>query len=260
MRIATWNINGIRARIDFVEMWLKERKPDLLGLQELKATEEQIPSEVFEALGYHMISHPQKSWNGVAILAKNPIEIVQKGLPGQENAGSRLIATQLQSGLKFITIYCPNGKSIAHPDYQAKLDWYDSLRSYLSDFYRPSDDIILCGDFNVVPTPLDGWDEDDRQNRIFRSAEERDRVEAIIDFGFYDLYRHLNPNQPGFSWWDYRAGGFPKNHGLRIDFMLGTSSLRKKVRCVIPDKEWRRKVADLTPSDHAPVFADFDMG
>ncbi len=259
MRIATWNINGIRARIEFVEMWLKERKPDLVGLQELKAQEEQIPVDVFERLGYHLISHPQKSWNGVAILAREPIDILHKGLPGQEGAGSRLISTNLQSGLKFVTIYCPNGKSVAHPDYQAKLDWYDDLRGYLSDFHRPTDDLILCGDFNVIPSQLDGWDDEDNQTKIFRTEEERDRVEAILDFGFYDLYRHLNPTQPGFTWWDYRAGGFPSNRGLRIDFMLGTSTLRKKVRCVIPDKDWRRKVMDLTPSDHCPVYADFEL-
>lgn len=259
MRIATWNINGVRARMDYISHWLRERNPDVVGLQELKAEEDKLPLDAFANLGYRVISHSQKSWNGVAILAKEPLETLHQGLPGQEGAGARLISTKLSNGVTFITIYAPNGKAIEHPDYEAKLEWYEDLRSYFSDHFRPTDSIILGGDFNIVPSPLDGWNEAQRANKIFRSVEERDRLESIMDFGFYDLYRELYPNTQAYTWWDYRAGGFPKNHGLRIDFLLGTSAVRKKLQHIVLDKEWRAPLKDLTPSDHAPVYADFDF-
>ncbi len=122
MRIATWNINGLRARLDFVLIWLNERQPDIVGLQELKITDDEFPHEPFNAIGYHVQTHGQKGWNGVAVVSKNPVEIVQRGLPGQEDFGARLITAETPD-LSFTTIYCPNGRDISHEDYPKKLAW-----------------------------------------------------------------------------------------------------------------------------------------
>ena len=132
MRIATWNINGLRARIDFLLLWLRERQPDVVGLQELKLTNEQFPTDVFESEGYTVAMHGQKAWNGVAVLSRKPATVTQRGLPGQEDFGSRLLTTEIE-GLSFMTVYCPNGKDLDHEDYRRKLTWFDALAAMTRD-------------------------------------------------------------------------------------------------------------------------------
>lgn len=255
MRIATWNVNGIRARLDFILRWLEERDPDVLGLQELKSTDDQVPIAELEAAGYHVTSYGQKAWNGVAILSKEPAEVTRRGLPGGEELGSRLVAAQIND-LHFITIYCPNGKNIEHPDFTAKLAWYDQLLAFVDEHYSPNDRVVLCGDFNVVPDAVDSWSEDILEGTIFHTVAERERYRALLDWGFVDLWRDRESEKPGFTWWDYRAGAFRKDRGLRIDFMLATATIRDSVQFMLPDREWRKKVDGMTASDHAPVFVD----
>ncbi len=258
MRIATWNVNGLRARLEYIEHWLAARKPDVVGLQELKAAENQFPFEVFRQLGYEAAIHAQKGWNGVAVLSRLPMKTVRCGLPGQEDAGARLLHCRIQgeSGeFGFATVYCPNGKDTNHEDFPRKLAWYDSLRAYLEsvDTKVP---FVLCGDFNVVPDALDGWRGAAADGTIFCTAEERARYQAVLAHDLTDLFRHVRPSEQAFSWWDYRAGAFPRNQGLRIDFLLGTPAVVDRLRDVAIDRDYRKKKDGRLSSDHAPVYAD----
>ncbi len=262
MRIATWNINGLRARLDFVKGWLRERQPDLVGLQELKLTDEQFPHADFEAEGYRAVTHGQKAWNGVAILAREgaglgEMEVLQVGLPDQGEVGARLL-TAKQGDLSFTTVYCPNGKSIDHEDFPAKLAWFDALASHFEKSSDPGSTTVLCGDFNIVPTAIDGWNEAGSAGTCHHTDEERARIRRLLDWGFHDIFREKYPDTEAFSWWDYRGGAFHRKHGLRIDFLLATQPVLDRVTAVEIDREWRKKQDGLTASDHAPVFADLD--
>ncbi len=263
MQIATWNINGLRARMDFIKLFLEEREPDVIGLQELKMEDGKFPHEPFEALGYEAVTHGQKSWNGVAILSRLPIELIEAGLPGQEDFGSRLIRARVGEGefaLDFTTLYCPNGKSTDHDDFPRKLAWFDSLRKWAGGFVRSDTSAVLCGDFNIVPTGLDSWNEDDFGGFIFHTDEERARMAALIDVGLSDLYREREPDTQAFSWWDYRGGSFHRKRGLRIDFLLGSKAVVERLRSVEIDRDFRKKKEGMTASDHAPVIAHLDAG
>jgi exodeoxyribonuclease III len=255
MRIATWNINGLRARLEYLLLWLRERRPDLVGLQELKLEDDQFPHLQFESEGYRAVVHGQKAWNGVAILSRDAVEVTQKGLPGQEDLGARLITAEA-GGLSFTTVYCPNGKSVDHPDFPRKLAWLETLATHLRSVGRPGRPAVLCGDFNICPAPVDSWNEELLSGTIFHTAEERARLAAILEGGFLDLFRRLHPETRSFSWWDYRGLAFPRNQGLRLDLLLATPDLAERVRSVGIDRDYRKKKDDRIPSDHAPVFAD----
>jgi exodeoxyribonuclease-3 len=257
MRIATWNVNGLRARIDFVLHWLEARQPDIVGFQELKLTDEQFPADVFEKLGYTPLVYGQKSWNGVAILSRSPARLVQRGLPGEDDFGARLVTARIED-LVFTTVYCPNGKTLGHDDYPKKLAWYESLLAHLSSQHDSSSAEVLCGDFNIVPHAIDGWDEPGHAGHIFHTDAERERFQALIDWGFRDLFREKNPDLEAFSWWDYRGGAFHRRQGLRIDLILGTAKVLERVREVTIDRDYRKKKDGLTASDHAPVIVDLD--
>lgn len=255
MRIATWNINGLRARIDYLKLWLEDRKPDLVGLQELKLTEDKFPHEELLELGYHSQVYGQKAWNGVAVLSKEEVQVIRKGLPGQESLGSRMLHVKTDE-LSFLTVYAPNGKNLSHADYPKKLEWYDDLMRYLKDNDLPQTPTIICGDFNICPTPLDTWDEERLEGEIFHTLKERERIAALNTSGFADIFRKCHPHSRDFSWWDYRGGSFYKNQGLRIDFLYGTSAVLDSVHSATIDRDYRKKKDGLTASDHAPVIAD----
>lgn len=264
MRLATWNINGLRARLDYLGLWLAERQPDIVGLQELKLEDAKFPHDQFEEWGYRAFVHGQKSWNGVAVLRRmegappsEPDLVV--GLPGQEEMGARLIGAHFED-VDFVSVYCPNGKHLGHDDFQRKLAWFDDLHPLtartLESGAATSKPVILCGDFNLCPGPADTWSEDLLQGGIFHTEEERGRFDALLDLGLRDLYRVAEPQGTQFSWWDYRAGAFHKNHGLRIDFLLGSLDLAEKVESAWTDRDFRKKKDGLIASDHAPVIAD----
>ena len=254
MRIATWNINGLRARYDFLVHWLRARRPDIVGLQELKATEKDFPFDELRSEGYHAVIHGQKAWNGVAILSREEPMVTARGLPGQEEFGARLISADV-AGLSFTTLYCPNGKSVEHEDFPKKLAWYDDLARHL-DETRNDRPRIVCGDFNICPTELDTWNEKRYTGKIFHTDDERSRYQRLLDGGLTDLYRHQQPTERKFSWWDYRGGAFHKNEGLRIDFLLGSDKVVEQIDHVETDRDYRKKKDGLTASDHAPVVAD----
>jgi exodeoxyribonuclease-3 len=254
MRIATWNINGLRARLEFMKLWLEARQPDVVGLQELKITDEEFPTEFFNALGYHVCTHGQKAWNGVAILSRAPVEVLERGLPGQAEFGSRFMRVRA-GDVEVTTVYCPNGKHVEHEDYARKLGWFDSLRAHWAGL-DASACSVLCGDFNVVPMPLDSWLGEKGAGHIFHTDAERSRFAALLELGLFDLYRQVHPDEKAFSWWDYRGGAFHRGHGLRIDLLLGSAATRARLRDAVIDREFRKKQNELTASDHAPVFVD----
>jgi exodeoxyribonuclease-3 len=257
VRVASWNVNGMRARLDFFLHWLREREPDLVGLQELKLTDEQFPQAELRAAGYEAVTHGQKAWNGVALVSRRPVRVTQTGLPGQEELGARLLSAELDD-FSFTTVYVPNGKSVDHPEFPGKLAWIDALAEHFEAHHRPDRSTLLCGDFNVCPEPLDSWNEEQLRGGIFHTDEERSRFRRLLEWGFVDLYRDRFPDKQAFSWWDYRGGAFHRGHGLRIDFLLATRDVAERVRSVEIDRDYRKKKEGLTPSDHAPVIADLD--
>jgi exodeoxyribonuclease-3 len=255
MRIATWNVNGLRARWPFLVHWLRARQPDLVALQELKLEDAQFPHAELQAEGYHAVTHGQKAWNGVAVLARVPLEVIQLGLPGQEEHGARLLSARLGE-LHFSSLYCPNGKSVAHPDFPRKLAWFETLEAHLRSSGAAERPAVLAGDFNLCPSALDSWNEAAFAGEIFHTAAERERFAALLGCGFRDLFREAQPELRAFSWWDYRGGAFHQNQGLRIDLLLGTPAVAARLKSVQVDREYRKKQEGQPPSDHAPVFAD----
>jgi exodeoxyribonuclease-3 len=186
--------------------------------------------------------------------------VAQVGLPGQEAFGARLITVQIDdgsaAGLQFTTVYCPNGKTLEHEDYPAKLAWFDSLAEHLEG--RLASASVLCGDFNIVPGPLDSWMGEEGEGRLFHTDAERTRLERILGLGLTDLYRVLHPEEQTFSWWDYRGGAFHRKQGLRIDLLLGTESVRARLTAAGTDRDYRKKQEGLTASDHAPVIIELE--
>ncbi|HVR28560.1 MAG TPA: exodeoxyribonuclease III [Thermoanaerobaculia bacterium] len=257
MRVATWNVNGLRARLGFVLHWLRARRPDLVGIQELKLEDEHFPSAELAELGYRSIAHCQRGWNGVAILARQPIEVVQRGLPGQDEMGARLLTARVE-GIDFTTLYIPNGKYVGHEDFPRKLAWLDALAEHLERDCDPGRPAVVCGDFNLCPQPIDSWNEALLHRGIFHTDEERSRFQRLLDWGLVDVYRRLLPETRAFTWWDYRAGAFHKNEGLRIDLLLGTQPLATRATAAEIDREYRKKKDGLIASDHAPVMVELE--
>jgi exodeoxyribonuclease-3 len=255
VRVATWNVNGLKARLDFLLLWLREREPDVVGIQEIKLADEQFPHEAFEKAGWHALVHGQKAWNGVAILSRAPAKLLHRGLPGQEARGARLLGAEV-GDLAFTTLYVPNGKSVDHEDFPAKLAWLDALAAHVERTLDPERPAILCGDFNVCPAALDSWNEAELRGSIFHTDEERGRFARLLERGFHDAFRERHPELQAFSWWDYRGGAFHRRQGLRIDLVLATRPAMERVRAAEIDREWRRKRDALLPSDHAPVLVD----
>jgi exodeoxyribonuclease-3 len=257
MRVATWNVNGLRARLDFFLGWLRARQPDVVGLQELKLTEEQFPHPELEAEGYRAVVHGQKAWNGVAIVSREAAEVSERGLPGQEEQGARFLTASV-CDLSFTTAYIPNGKSVGHEDFPRKLEWLDALVAHFRERHEAGRPALLTGDFNLCPAAIDSWNEAGLVGGIFHTDEERARFRALLVGGLRDVFREMHPDTQAFSWWDYRGGAFHRKQGLRIDFLLATDGLAARVRSVEIDRDYRKKKEGLIPSDHAPVIADLD--
>ena len=255
MLLATWNVNGIRARSPRLLEWLAARKPDVVCLQELKATDDDFPYLELRAAGYHAVIAGQTSWNGVAILAKEPPELVVSELVGAADAGARFIVARA-SGLEVASVYIPNGKTLEHPDYKVKLAFLSRLAAHVEE-RKGRAPFVLGGDFNVCRTPRDSYGGESFEGHIFCTQEERAQVGRLVDAGLVDLFRAKEPEDPGFTWWDYRFGAFHKKMGMRLDMLLATPDVAARVTSVTVDRDYRKKsAAGAIPSDHAPLLAE----
>lgn len=256
MKIATWNCNSIRARLPRLLAYLEDRAPDVVCLQELKCLDGDFPAEELRQRGYRSESYGQKTYNGVAILAKEEISDVSRGLQdGAEDPQSRLIAATVR-GVRVISVYAPNGQEVGSPAYQYKLRWFERLRAYLEVRHSPSTPLVLCGDFNVAPKPDDVHDPAAWEGQTLYSVPEREALERLVSFGLRDTFRLHHAEAGRFSWWDYRMLAFPKNRGLRIDHLYVTEPLLSACTGADIDREMRK---GAQPSDHAPVWAELQV-
>ncbi len=257
MRIATWNVNSLKARQPRVEEWLTLRSPDILLMQETKLGDEAAPLMAFGMVGYELIHHGEGRWNGVAIAGREPPIEVLPGFEGHgpDADGARFLSATF-GGIQCISIYAPNGRALDTPFYAAKLDWYRRLLSWLKRRADPSDDIVLGGDFNVAPTDIDVYDPAEYVGTTHTSQPERDAFSALLEWGLVDAYRAIHPEPGRFTWWDYRAGNFHKGLGMRIDHLLVTRSLAARLRGSEIDRDARK---GRLPSDHAPMWIDLDV-
>jgi len=254
VRIATWNVNSLTARLSRVVEWIGYAQPDVLCLQETKQADSAFPHGAFEQLGYQSAHHGDGRWNGVAIVSRVGLDQVSTGLGSpHDGEGTRLISADC-GGIRVFSVYVPNGRSLEDEHYAAKLAWLAALGRLLADSASPSDPVVVCGDFNVAPEDRDVWDIGHFDGMTHVSGPERAALAALEDWGLVDTFRRLYPQEGLFSWWDYRGGAFHQHRGMRIDLVLATRPLAEVARYALIDRAARR---GEKPSDHAPVFVDF---
>jgi exodeoxyribonuclease-3 len=252
VKIATWNVNSLRAREDLVLDWLEANEPDALCMQETKVTDQEFPEDGFGDLDYEVVFHGQSNYNGVAIAVRGdePAD-VRKGFDGDgDDSDRRVIAARVED-IHLVNIYLPNGQAVDGDKYAYKLEWMKELRAFLDAHFDPRAPVVLCGDFNIAPSDLDHhWPASDRR-RLFTTPEERAAYAHIVDFGFVDAFRALYPDARAYTWWDYRGRTFQRDEGMRIDHLLITPAVRERLEDVTVDRAMR--AAD-GPSDHVPVL------
>lgn len=256
MKLATWNINSLRARLGHVVEWLDTNRPDLLALQETKVADEEFPVGEIKATGYRVLFSGEKAYNGVAILSRKPAPAdIALSLPGVDNPQRRVLAATFGK-LRLINLYVPNGGSVGSETYEYKLRWLEMLCDYISAQLVEYPLLAVVGDLNIAPEERDVWEPMLWENRVLFSEPERQAFRQLLDTGLVDAFRLFQQKPGSFSWWDYRFGAFGKNQGLRIDHILVSSALAGHCRrCRVDTKPrgWER------PSDHAPVLAEFDL-
>lgn len=255
MKLTTWNVNGIRARLVHVIDFLREQRPDVLCLQETKVQDDQFPREPLEDEGYNLEVFGQKSYNGMAILSRQPIEAVVQNLPDDPPGAERRALGCIVGDLMLLDLYVPNGQEVGSDKYRYKLDWLRRLRAFLDANYSNGEKLALLGDFNITTDDRDVYDPEAWRDKILCSEAERAALRSILSFGLQDLLR-LHREEGGiYTWWDYRARPGKQDDGLRIDYVFGTPSLAARCTNVVVHTDMR---ARKTPSDHAPVTAVFD--
>ncbi|HEY8142557.1 MAG TPA: exodeoxyribonuclease III [Kofleriaceae bacterium] len=268
MRIATWNVNSLNARLDKVWWWLDRARPDVLLMQETKLADADAPAAAFRERGYELAHHGQGRWNGVAIASRAGIgEVVSNfGEPlrpaatpdaGDDEplAEARMISA-VCGGIRLVSLYAPNGRTVDSPFYRGKLVWFERLHRWLAEACAPDQPLLLGGDFNVAPTDADVWDPKACHGGTHVSPPERAAFEKLVDWGLVDTYRSQCAEPDRFTWWDYRAGMFHKNYGMRIDHLLATRPVAGRIRWAEIDREARK--GKPIPSDHAPLMVDVD--
>jgi exodeoxyribonuclease-3 len=268
MRIATWNVNSLRARLDKVTWWLERAKPDVLLMQETKLADADAPFDVFRGAGYELAHHGEGRWNGVAVASRVGIAdvVTNFGEPlrrattpdvgDDEPLAEARMLSAVCGGVRVVSLYAPNGRVVDSPFYHAKLAWYERLARWLAEAATPDDPLVLGGDYNVAPTDEDVWDAAACHGGTHVSAPERAAFDRLRAWGLQDAYR-LHHREPGrFTWWDYRAGNFHKNFGMRIDHLLVTAPLARRVVASEIDREARK--GKPVPSDHTPLVIDLD--
>ncbi|HHP7232148.1 MAG TPA: exodeoxyribonuclease III [Xenococcaceae cyanobacterium] len=260
MKIATWNVNSIRTRQNIVINWLQQHQIDILCLQETKVKDEQFPRLPFEELGYHVYISGQKAYNGVAIFSRYPLTDVSYGFSPvlQEQAGDfdlqKRVITGVVDDIRLVNLYVPNGSALGSDKYEYKLNWLKLLQEYLQAWHNQQQQMCVCGDFNIALEDKDIYNSQGKEKHIMSSPTERAALQQVLDMGLKDAFRKFTTEPGHFSWWDYRAGGFARNRGWRIDHHYLTSQLYDRaIKCWI-DIEPRKLEK---PSDHAPVIVEF---
>ena len=251
MIIASHNINSIRARLDRLLHWLAERKPDVACLQETKVEDKSFPYEALQDAGYHVAHCGQKTYNGVAILSREPLADVHFGFDdGDEDDQARFVSATVR-GLRVMSIYVPNGSTMESDKYTYKRRWLKRLRAYLDQHHSPTDPLVLCGDYNVAPDEADVHDPEQWRESVLFSDEIRAALNEVLGFGLVDAYRLHTQESGKYTWWDYRMLSFPKNQGLRIDHLFVTHPVADRVEHAEIDRDERK---GSKPSDHAPIW------
>ncbi len=252
-KVATWNVNSLSVRLEHVLAWLASERPDVLALQETKLTDERFPVSAIEAAGYHAVYSGQKAYNGVAIVSRSPVSDVVFDIPGLQDSQRRVLGASWE-GVRILNVYVPNGQSVGSDKYAYKLDWLSSLSAYVQQQLAGNPKLVVLGDFNIAPEDRDVHDPALWEGHVLVSDAERAAFRHILDAGLCDTFRRFEQPEKQFSWWDYRMGGFRRNHGLRIDHILASQALCGCCRSCRIDRGPR---ALQRPSDHTPVIAEF---
>ena len=255
MKIATWNVNSLKVRLPQVLEWLGAQTPDVLVLQEIKQVSEAFPFEDLETAGYTSIANGQKTYNGVATLSRRPLTDPVMEFPDFDDPQRRVLATTVD-GVRIINLYVPNGQAVGSEKYAYKLGWLAELCEFLRNELKKHKKLVVLGDFNIAPADEDVYDPEKWGDAILCSPAEREALGTLLELGLCDVFREFAQRENSFSWWDYRAAGFRRNAGLRIDLILTSKAMTKACTASYIDKEpraWER------PSDHTPVVAEFDL-
>lgn len=254
MRIATWNVNSIRARVDLVTDWLRRVEPDVLCLQETKVVDDDFPTDEFQRLGYGVALSGQPTYNGVAIASRHLMRKLELELPGDPTDTDRRFLGATICGVRIISAYVPNGRDVADPHFQYKLRWLERLRAAIApgDGGRPSK-LVVCGDFNVARDERDVYDPEAYRGRVHFHPDERATLDRLLEAGLRDAFRLHEDDSGHYSWWDYRGGSFQRNEGLRIDYVFLSDDLADQCAAAYIDREERGRDR---PSDHVPVVVD----
>ena len=255
MKLATWNVNSMNVRQGHVIEWLQTHEPDVLVLQEIKQLTDKFPADALEAIGYQSLASGQKTYNGVAVVSRAPVNDPVTDFPGFEDPQRRVLATTID-GIRIVNLYVPNGSEVGSEKYDYKLRWLASLRDFLAAELEAHDKLVVLGDFNIAPADADVYDPEKWGDAILCSPREREALGKLLELGLTDVFRKFEHAEGTFSWWDYRAAGFRRNAGLRIDLILTNDIMTKRCTASYVDKEpraWER------PSDHAPVVAEFTV-
>jgi exodeoxyribonuclease-3 len=255
MKIASWNVNSLNVRLPHLEQWLRESQPDVVGLQETKLEDERFPDTALAGLGYRSVFAGQKTYNGVAILARgHAIEDVQVGIPGFDDVQKRVIAATV-NGVRIVNFYIVNGQAVGSEKYAYKMRWLQAAREMLADELKRHRKLVVLGDFNIAPADMDVHNPKRWHEKIMCSTPERDALQGFIDLGLHDSFR-LHCTEAGhYSWWDYRLLAFDRGWGLRIDLLLVSDALRDRCSAGgidLTPRTWER------PSDHTPVWVVID--
>jgi exodeoxyribonuclease-3 len=253
MMVASWNVNSIKVRLEQVLEWLDSAQPDVLGLQELKMLTENFPVAAFEEVGYHCAIDGQKTYNGVALLSRLKPDDITRGIPNLADEQKRAIAATY-GDKRIINLYVPNGQAVGSEKYEYKLNWLAALTNWLEKELQQHENLVVMGDFNIAPDDRDVHDPDEWHGKILCSDAERAALQKLLSLGLSDSFRLFEQPAETFSWWDYRAAGFRRNRGMRIDLLLVSAGLGKSTMASRIDTEPR---THERPSDHAPVWAEF---
>lgn len=255
LKLASWNVNSLKIRLEQVLEWFDSAEMDILALQETKLVDELFPQTAFLDKGYHIVYSGQKTYNGVAVISRYPITEIVREVPNYNDPQRRILATTV-AGIRLINLYVPNGAAVNSEKYLYKLNWLEQITSFIQDQLKHYEQVAVVGDFNIAPEDCDVHDPKEWEGSILVSPAEREAFQNLLSLGLEDSFRRFAQEEGLFSWWDYRAAGFRRNRGLRIDHVLLNKKLSERCLHSAIDKEPRKSER---PSDHAPVWVSLEL-